>query len=104
MMSRRPSSVRKDVLKMMGKGELQLDLCGKMESTVNQESEGCNPDPFLKITARKLLIRWNWLAEERLRNMIPIQSVFLLNHVIEKMQTRLTFGTEKNLSLFRLCS
>lgn len=42
-----------------------------MESIPNEESAGCNLDLFLKITAGKLLIRWNWRAEERPRNVTP---------------------------------
>lgn len=69
MKNRKPSSVRGDVLKIMEKGENDIWIC--MESILNQDSEGYNPDPFLIITTGKLLIRWNWLAEERPRNVIP---------------------------------
>lgn len=53
----------------MEKGENYSWIC--MESILNKYSEGCNPDPFLEITTGKLLIRWNCLAEERPRNVIP---------------------------------
>lgn len=35
MKNKSPSLVRRDVFKIMEKGELQLDLCGKMESILN---------------------------------------------------------------------
>lgn len=101
MKNKRPTSVRRDVFKIMEKGELQLDLCGKVESILNQESEGCNLDPFLKINAGKLLIRWNWLAEERPRNKTPNPKCLPTKSCSRKMQTRLT--NRKNLSFFRLC-
>lgn len=53
----------------MEKGENYSWIC--IESILNKYSEGCNPDPFLEITTGKLLIRWNCLAEERPRNVIP---------------------------------
>lgn len=53
----------------MEKGENYNWIC--MESILNKDSEGCKPDPFLKITTGKLLIRRNLLAEGRPRNVIP---------------------------------
>lgn len=53
----------------MEKGENYSWIC--MESILNKYSEGCNPDPFLEITTGKLLTKWNCLAEERPRNVIP---------------------------------
>lgn len=69
MKNKIPSSVRGDVFKIMEKGGNYNWIY--MESILNKDSEGCKPDPFLKITTGKLLISWNWLAEERPRNVIP---------------------------------
>lgn len=94
MKDQRPSLVRRDIFRIMEKGELQLDLCGKVESILNQESEGCNLDPFLKRTAGKLLIRRSWLPEERPRNMTPKPKCLPTKSCSRKCR-QLTFGTEK---------
>lgn len=76
-----------------------------MESILNKYSEGCNPDPFLEITTGKLLVRWNCLAEERPRNVIPNPTCLptKVNHVAEKAD-RAYIWSRRNLSLSSLCS
>lgn len=76
-------------------------VCGG--SVLNKESEVCNLDPFLKITAGKLLIRWNWPAEERPRNVTPNPTCFPTKSRIENAD-RAHIDNRKNRWLFSFYS